>query len=109
MIITSKSMHNFEVVESIPSGYEIWNIGDNMVDGYIPLAEVEGYKINPDTLKAIKLEDEEVAILRDCAHYGVNNLETARKALARKNPKGWITRKKKELAKKSINIFEKIS
>lgn len=108
MIITSKR-HNFEVVESIPSGYEIWNIGDNMIDGYIPLAEVEGCKINPDTLKAIKLDDEEVAILRDCANYGVVNLKTAKRALARKNPKGYITRKKKELAEKAINIFEKIS
>ena len=56
--------HEFEIVESVPKGYEIWNIGKNMIDGYLPLCQViEGtYSINPDTLKAIKVEDAQVIL-----------------------------------------------
>ena len=49
----------FEVVESVPQGFKIWNIGYHMVDGYIPLCEpIEkgSYTINPNTLKAIKYD-----------------------------------------------------
>lgn len=32
--------HTFEIVEKIPSGFFIWNIGENMKrDDYIPLCE----------------------------------------------------------------------
>lgn len=50
--------HVFKIVDSVPSGYIIWNIGDNMPGGYLPLCEVfKGtYDVNTDTLKAIKLE-----------------------------------------------------
>ena len=55
--------HVFEVVESVPVGYEIWNIGKNMIDGYLPLCKLkekqpfEGSRsIEVDTLKAIKIE-----------------------------------------------------
>jgi hypothetical protein len=50
MIIATERWR-FEVVNKIPAGYEIWNIGKNMVDGYIPLTEVDGYEVNSETLK----------------------------------------------------------
>lgn len=53
----------FEVVDVWPNGYEIWNIGTNMVDGYLPLCRISqnqpfsgGRNIETDTLKAIKTE-----------------------------------------------------
>ena len=48
----------FEVVDYVPLGYQIWNIGKNMVDGYLPLCRVipGTYNVEPDTLKAIKIE-----------------------------------------------------
>ena len=52
--------HMFELVESVPKKYFIWNIGQNMEDGYLPLCEwlhpedPEDYSINPNTLKAIR-------------------------------------------------------
>lgn len=52
--------HEFEIVESFPKDYEIWNIGKNMIDGYLPLCQVGGYNnwmVNVDTLKAIKLDN----------------------------------------------------
>lgn len=53
----------FELVDSVPRGYLIWNIGKNMIDGYLPLCILAsdqpfpgGRTINADALKAIKCE-----------------------------------------------------
>lgn len=63
----------FEVVESVPLGYEIWNIGRNMVDGYLPLCRLSQHQpfsgarnIETDTLKAIKNEGAQL-ILDACS------------------------------------------
>lgn len=55
--------HEFELVESVPYGYMVWNIGKNMVDGYLPLCRLSavqpfpgGRSIEVETLKAIKTE-----------------------------------------------------
>lgn len=71
--LTSKTMHNthtFEVVETFPRGYEVWNIGRRNFDFecYIPLAKPQPTEhtfqkcIDPETLKAIKVVDEETAL-----------------------------------------------
>lgn len=51
----------FELVDSVPHGYLIWNIGENMVDGYLPLCRLSanqpfpgGRSIEVETPKAIK-------------------------------------------------------
>ena len=56
--------HTYEIVNSIPRGYEIWNIGSHAPEGYLPLCRlkanqpVKGSKeIEPDTLKIIKCND----------------------------------------------------
>ena len=55
--------HTFELVDRVPLGYSIWNIGENMADGYLPLCRLAavqpfpgGRSIEVDTLKAIKCE-----------------------------------------------------
>lgn len=55
--------HTFEIVDFVPLGYQIWNIGKNAPDGYLPLCRVKGnqpfdggMEIESDTLKAIKIE-----------------------------------------------------
>ena len=56
--------HEFELVDSVPyGGYLIWNIGKNMIDGYLPLCQLSGRQpfdggreINQRTLKAIKVD-----------------------------------------------------
>lgn len=55
--------HVFEIVDRVPYGYTIWNIGTNMVDGYLPLRRLKsiqpfpgGREIDTDTLKAIKID-----------------------------------------------------
>ena len=108
MIIATERWR-FEVVNKIPAGYEIWNIGKNMVDGYIPLAEVDGYEVNPETLKAIRIEDaQELDLLRRCASYGINNLDRCRKAL-NLEPRGWLKRNNKTLAQWTIKFFEELT
>lgn len=105
----SNDRYEFEIVDKMPYGYDIWNIGKNMVDGYLPLAQVYDNKINPDTLKAIKIEDEqELELLRDCASYGVDNLDKCRKALNYK-PRGWLKKKQIALAEQAIKYFEELA
>ena len=105
----------FEIVDKIPGNFYIWNIGENMgSDEWIPLAQdlkpgdKENFEINPETLKAIRLNPEEVQILRKAAGIGVNNLKAAEKALKSKRRGYWSDRKRKE-AENSIDIFRKIT
>lgn len=51
----------YEVVNEVPKGYLIWNIGHNMLEGYIPLCEwlnddKDDFDINLKTLKAIRVD-----------------------------------------------------
>lgn len=64
MVKLRSGNHEFEIVESVPHNYVIWNIGKNMEDGYLPLCEreKESYNINVNTLKAIKLKDAQVIL-----------------------------------------------
>lgn len=105
----------FDIVDKIPSGFFVWNIGENMgSDEYIPLAQDlkpsnnESFEINPYTLKAIKLNSEEVKLLRNAASVGVNNRITAEKALKSKR-KGYWSNRKREQAEKTIEIFNRIT
>ena len=61
--------NTFQVVDSVPLGYVIWNIGNNMADGYLPLCQVggpDGCQVNPDTLKAVKCDGAQTIL--DAAH-----------------------------------------
>ena len=61
--------HTFELVDRVPFGYSIWNIGENMAEGYLPLCRLcavqpfpGGRNIEVDTLKAIKCEGAQVIL-----------------------------------------------
>ena len=41
--IISSGKDEFELVDFIPYGYKIWNIGKNMINGYLPLVITGGY------------------------------------------------------------------
>lgn len=106
----------YEIVNKIPSGYFVWNIGDNMgSDDYIPLCELlnssdnDGFQIDKSTLKAIKLDTNDVISLRKAASYGVHDLKSAKKAFNLKNPKSYVAKRKKEYAMNTLEIFKKIS
>lgn len=105
----------FKIVDKIPPGFFVWNIGENMChDEYIPICQdlrpgdKDNYEINPNTLKAIKLISEEVQLLRKAAGIGINSMETAEKAINSKRRGRWSDRKRAE-AEKVIDIFRRIT
>lgn len=81
---------------------------------YIPLAEdlhpedKDNYEINRHTLKAIKLNVEEVKLLRRASAVGINSKATAEKALRSKRH-GYMSDRKKAEAEKTIDVFRKIT
>ncbi len=112
---TFGNTNEYEVVEKMPNGYFVWNIGANMgTDEYIPIAEwkhpenKENFDINSDTVKAIKMDPEDVRVLRKASGYGISDYMDAKRAIAR-NPKSGYMKNKKELAEKAMKIFEKIT
>ena len=106
---------NYEIVETMPQGYVVWNIGENMgTSEYIPICRrlrpeiKDDYSIDGTTLKAINLPKDDVIKLRKAASVGVNNLETAKKAIM-SNRQGYMSNRKKEIAKEVISIFTRIT
>ena len=106
---------SYEVVEKIPVGFFVWNIGENMGhDEYIPICEdlhpedKDNYEIKTSTLKAIKLSREDVEALRKAASCGVNNKATAEKALKSKRT-GYNADRKRKAATATIDIFKRIT
>ena len=104
----------FEITEKIPTGFFIWNIGENMgTHEYIPVCQYmnpgnkENFEINPDTLKAVKVTTEEWKKLNKAAAWGVGNLLQAEKALKSKRH-GYTADRKREAAKMTIEIFQNI-
>ena len=105
----------FEIVEKIPAGFFVWNIGDNMgLDEYIPICkdlhpeDKEDFEIDTTNLKAIKLPIDEVKALRQAASWGVNSKATAEKALKSKRT-GYNADRKRKAATATIDIFKRIT
>ena len=105
----------FDIVEKIPNGFYVWNIGENMgTDEYIPICEdlhpedKDNHDINTSTLKAVKLNTGEVKALREAAHVGIVSKKTAEKALKSKR-RGYWSDRKREQAEKTIGIFSRIT
>lgn len=80
--------HTFEIVDFVPPGYQIWNIGKNMIDGYLPLCKLKtvqpfegGKAIEPDTLKAIKIDG--AGIILDAICGGQDTIESMEKYIRR--------------------------
>ena len=61
---TRYNEHTFEIIDHVPAGYQIWNIGKNMTDGYLPLCKVipNSYDVEINTLKAIKMDGAQVIL-----------------------------------------------
>jgi hypothetical protein len=112
--LCENNIHVFEIVEKIPAGFFIWNIGENMgTHEYIPLCEdlhpenKDDYSINPETLKAVKVSPDEWEKLNKAARVGVGNLKAAEKALKNKR-RGYWSDRKRAAAELAISIFCRI-
>ena len=85
--------NTFEVTEIYPLGYRIWNIGSNMLEGYVPfcrLASKQPFdgarKIDPSSLRAMKSDGAE--IIMQAAHSGCSTVKEMEDYLAKhKNSK----------------------
>lgn len=109
MEVLNVGKNNFEVVESIPQGYIIWNIGKNMIDGYLPIVEMDsdGYSVNIATMKAIKVDEAQVIL--SAIGGGQNTIESMERYIKRyKNAKGAFTRKQVERISKALPIMKSI-
>ena len=110
----SEEIDVFEIVEKIPVGFFVWNIGENMgTHEYIPVCEdlhpedKDDYSINPATLKAVKVSPEEWEKLNKAGAWGVGNLKQAEKALKSKRH-GYTSDRKRAAAELTIEIFRRI-
>ena len=110
----SEEIDVFEIIEKIPVGFFIWNIGENMgTHEYIPVCEdlhpedKDDYSINPATLKAVKVSPEEWEKLNKAGAWGVGNLKQAEKALKSKR-RGYTSDRKRAAAELTIEIFRRI-
>ena len=123
----------FTVVEGFPnSSYCVWNIGDNMNEGYLPLClrapnrEDWQMNVNPDNLCAIDMRDNPdlLAKFRWAARWGINNYETALAAsqkkpvLTKQSSCAYVNREmfeydyasqKQAIAEELVGLFEELS
>ena len=105
--------YKFEVVDSIPAAYDVWNIPDMIDDymAYVPLinrltSKADG--VDVDTLKAIPLLKEDAKILHDAASYGIRNIKDCEKALSRV-AKSSMMRRKQERSSKALPILKSVT
>ena len=110
-IIVNKAYRTdyFEVVEKIPHGFFVWNIGDNMTSGYLPLCESANDPeypgtINATTLKAIKMNENELEILKKVAGYGYTSKNAKKSGI-----KYAVKYCGEETVKLATKIFDRIS
>ena len=80
---------------------------------YIPVCEdlhpedKDDYRINPATLKAVKVSPEEWEKLDKAANWGVGNLKQAEKAIKSKRH-GYTSDRTRAAAELTIEIFRRI-
>ncbi len=73
---------HYELVDEVPGGYNVWPIGSNMIDGYLPLCMIKPKELQPfdgacmvftDNLKAIRTDGAQKIL--DCAIRGIEKYE----------------------------------
>ena len=73
---------HYEIVDKVPAGFFVWNIGEHAPAGYVPLCESmpdDEWSVNLDTLKAIK-HDHAREILRAAGAGGTTLAKCRKKA-----------------------------
>lgn len=111
--ITHKA-HTYEIVDEVPCGFEIWNIGRNAPEGYLPLGCLAarqpfegGRAIEPGTLKAIKVDGAEYILA--AIGYGASTLsEMVRYVKRYGGSKSLCVKDRVERYRKAIPVMQKI-
>lgn len=104
----------FEIVESVPNTYFVWNIPEICDGEYVPFGmtvrpnDRECFDVNINTLKAVKMSKEEVKILHSAASCGAGTIKEATRILRRAAKTAYM-RERQARAKKALPILEKIT
>lgn len=72
---------NVPVIDHIPAGFVVWNIGKHAPAGYVLICITCGYNVIMDTLHALPVSDHEKNIIDYACNYGGDNLKHARRKL----------------------------
>lgn len=107
--------HVFELVDRVPYGYTIWNIGKNMIEGYLPLCRLKavqrfpgGRDIETDTLKAIKIDGADIILEAvGGGQYTPEEMESYIKRYRNAKPGTWSYRQVQRM-KAALPIMRKI-
>lgn len=107
--------HIYDEVQTIPRGYDIWNIGDHAPSGYIPLCRLKAIppfegcqEIEPDTLKAIKAEGAEI-IMQAAGRLTKDTPETWRRYIKRyENSRRASTQERIKRMRRALPYLEKL-
>lgn len=94
----------YEVVDRVPNGYEVWNIGRHAPEGYVPfcICYPDTYEVQLDKLKAVRMTAEEAEILRKASSWGLGSPTAIKRRYKRLNAKN------KALADKALPILNRI-
>ena len=72
---------NVPVIDHIPAGYVVWNIGKYAPAGFVLCCITCGYSVIMETLFALPVNDQEKSIIDRACSYGGDNLQHARHKL----------------------------
>lgn len=102
----------FELVDRVPRGYFVWNIGKNMIDGYLPLCRLAffqpfpgGRNIEVETLKAIKCEGAQTILA--AIGWGPETPEEMERYIEKHERKGTCTMEVERM-KKALPLMRQI-
>lgn len=113
--ITHKN-NTFEVVNFVPMGFMIWNIGkQNAPKGYLPLCRLNpvqpfkgGRAIDTETLKAIKIDGaEKILDAVGGGQYTIKQMEKYIQRYRNAKPETWSAQQVKRM-KEALLIMRKI-
>ena len=97
----------FEIVDFVPAGYQIWNIGSHMIDGYLPIVQVggaDGCQVNTKTMKAIKVAEAQTIL--SAIGRGQNTIDKMEKYIQRyKNSKNISTQRHVKRLEKALEVM----
>lgn len=104
----------YEIVDEVPLGYTIWNIGVNAPEGYLPFCRLSrhqrfegGRDIEIDTLKAMKVEGaQEILAAVSNGHRTIAEME--RYIQKHRRPKTDCEQRSVALCRRAIPYMQKI-
>lgn len=108
----SDGRHVFELTDRVPAGYEVWSIGKNMVDGFLPLCRLKavqpfegGRAVEVNTLKAIRLEGAQTVLA--AFGFGPHDIPSMKKYIKRysKSKTAYVMRRVDRM-KKALEIMK---